>query len=112
MKLIKYLAATAAIMTLSTGLALAEPAATQATAASKVSETKSAHMQSMHKSKQHASVRSEASKVCSAQADAKQLHGKERKAFRKACMKDEKKSASISPASALKAKIATQSVAH
>ena len=35
----------------------------------------------------HTSVQSELSKKCSADADAKKLHGKERKIFRKACMK-------------------------
>lgn len=110
MSLTKYLAATAAILTLSTGLALAEPAATQ-TATATPAPAKTAQMKTTHKSK-NATVRSELSKACSAQADAKQLHGKERKAFRTACMKDEKKAANMSPASALKAKIASKSVAH
>lgn len=34
-----------------------------------------------------ATVQSEKSKKCSADADAKHLHGKERKAFRKECLK-------------------------
>ena len=34
--------------------------------------------------------RSAISKKCSADADAKKLHGKERKAFRASCMKDGK----------------------
>lgn len=40
-----------------------------------------------HAKKTHtASVQSEKSKKCSAEADAQKLHGKERKAFRKSCM--------------------------
>lgn len=114
MTLIKHMAAAVAIFTLSSGLALAEPASTDANAVSKPAqtETKSAETKAVSKSKHHASIRSDLSKECSAQADAKQLHGKDRKAFRKACMKDEKTSASLSPASALKAKIASKTATH
>ena len=41
--------------------------------------------------KQPAKARSEASMECSKQADEKGLHGKERKKFRKQCLKDMKK---------------------
>ena len=45
------------------------------------------HATAHAKTKAHtASVQSEKSKKCSAEADAQKLHGKERKAFRKSCM--------------------------
>lgn len=70
----------ASAMLLSAGAAMAEetkpaPATTNAAATAKPAKVK------------HASVQSEKSKKCSADADAKNLHGKERKTFRKACMK-------------------------
>ena len=68
---------------LSSGAAFAADSkpATDAAGTAKVATTQ--------KMKKHheASVQSEKSKKCSADADAQKLHGKARKAFRKHCMK-------------------------
>lgn len=61
------------------GAALADQAA--ATAPAKPAAASAA--------KKTAAVQSEKSKKCSQEADAKKLHGKARKAFRKTCMKTE-----------------------
>jgi hypothetical protein len=65
---------------LSAGVAMAEETKPVPAPASTASTAKPAKMK-------HAAVHSDKSKKCSADADAKNLHGKERKTFRKACMK-------------------------
>ncbi|MBX9684565.1 MAG: hypothetical protein K2X41_12335 [Hyphomicrobium sp.] len=63
--------------------------AAETTAAPAVTKPVATHAASDHavKKMKTATVRSEKSKKCSADADAKSLHGKERRAFRKTCLK-------------------------
>lgn len=76
------ISAVAAVLLLTSGAAFAaeqssSPAASATHATAHAKTTKKAHT---------ASVQSEKSKKCSAEADAQKLHGKERKAFRKSCL--------------------------
>ena len=70
----------AAFLLLAGGALAADQAATTAA-------TKPAKTASMAHHTKTASVQSEKSKKCSAEANEKKLHGKARKAFRKDCMK-------------------------
>jgi len=74
MKLKLILATLGTIALLSTGIAQAEPASTPGTAKTPPSATTKA-------------PRSAKSIECSKQADAKGLHGKERRKFRRQCLK-------------------------
>ena len=81
---------TAAVL-LSSGVAMAEvakPATTPAAKPAVTAPAKTAVITPAKTKHTHiAGVRSEKSLKCSADADAKSLHGKERKMFRHACMK-------------------------
>jgi uncharacterized protein with LGFP repeats len=93
MTLTKTLAAAAAALLLSAGVSIAaDAAASTATvkpvaAAAQSATVKPAKMAKMHKPRVQTAVRSEQSKACSAQADAKSLHGQPRREFRKSCLK-------------------------
>lgn len=82
MKTLLHIAAAAILLT--SGAAFA---ADSTSAPAKPAPQAAARSSEKVKVQKHASVRSEQSKKCSADADAKNLHGKERKAFRKACLK-------------------------
>ena len=73
---------TAAVL-LSSGAAMAETTNSAAPSAKPAVVATHAKAKSQHV----ATVQSDKSKKCSANADAKNLHGKERKSFRHACMK-------------------------
>ena len=75
---------TAAVL-LSSGAAMAADSTGSAVPVAKPAVTAAAPAKV--KTPKIASIQSEKSKKCSADADAKSLHGKERKSFRHACMK-------------------------
>lgn len=75
---------TAAVL-LSSGAAMAADSATSAVPVAKPAVT--AAVPAKVQAPKIASVQNDKSKKCSADADLKNLHGKERKSFRHACMK-------------------------
>lgn len=76
----------AAMILLSSSAVMAAETTAAPAAATKPVATHAASDHAVKKMKT-ATVRSEKSKKCSADADAKSLHGKERRAFRKTCLK-------------------------
>ncbi len=92
MTITKVLGSAVAALVLSAGVSMAENTAPVAPAkpavtAAQQAVAKPAKMAKMHNTNSKVAVRSEASKACSAQADAKSLHGQPRREFRKSCMK-------------------------